>query len=167
MDVDSPQDTNSGKVFIYEINPNASGSNVAYLGLKGIITGDSKSGDTNVWFGASVAIQDDVAVVGAPGYNNKKGAVYVFKRGTTTNMANATSGEGGGWRMNASGLNNFGSADTVGDDAKTKGYTEALIDGTDNEELGRAIGISGNKLITGSGISNKVRVYTRVQTPLL
>ena len=163
VDVDSPQDTNSGKVFIYEINPNASGPNEAYLGLKGIITGEFKDNDKNVNFGTSVAIQDDVAVVGAPGYNNKKGAVYVFKRGTTTNMANATSGEGGGWRMNASGLNNFGSADTVGDDAKTKGYTEALIDGTDNEELGRAIGISGNKLITGSGISNKVRVYTRVQ----
>ena len=153
----------SNKVFIYEINPNASGSNVAYLGLKGIITGDSKSGDTNVWFGASVAIQDDVAVVGAPGYNNKKGAVYVFKRGTTTNMADANSGEGGGWRMDYAGLNHNGGTDSVGDAAKTKGYTEARIDGTDNEELGRAIGISGNKLITGSGISNKVRVYTRTQ----
>jgi len=150
----------SNKVFMYEINPNASGT--AYLGLKGIITGESKSGDTDVNFGKSVAIQDDVAVVGAPGYNNKNGVVYVFKRGTTTNMADE-SGEGGGWRMNAGGLNNFGGDDSVADTAKTNGYTEARIDGTDEEELGSAIGISGNKLITGSGISNKVRVYTRVQ----
>ena len=145
-DVDSPAGTVSGKVFIYEITQNKK------LVTYGMITGEFKNSDQNVNFGTSVAIQDDVAVVGAPGYNNKNGAVYVFKRG-----------EGLGWRMNASGLNNFGGADTVGDDSKTNGYTEARIDGTDSEELGRAIGISGNKLITGSGISNKVRVYTRVQ----
>tara|TARA_B100001769_G_scaffold66342_1_gene49373 strand:+ start:2042 stop:4591 length:2550 start_codon:yes stop_codon:yes gene_type:complete len=153
---------NANKVFIYEINPNAAATNSNFLGLKGIITGQSKSGDTNVNFGISVAIQDDVAVVGAPGYNAKKGVVYVFKRGNTTNMAN-DNGEGGGWRMNASGLNNFGNADIPGDDQKMNGYTEARIDGTVDEELGRAIGISGNKLIIGSVISNKVRVYTRTQ----
>ncbi len=44
----------------------------------------ASDGTSNDWFGWSVSITENYAIVGATGDDNKKGSAYIFKRGGTT-----------------------------------------------------------------------------------
>ena len=50
-----------------------------WLQLADLVASDGDAGDR---FGASAAIEGDYILIGAPGHNNARGAVYVFQRGS-------------------------------------------------------------------------------------
>jgi hypothetical protein len=72
-------------------------------------------------FGFSVALSGNVAVVGSPGADKKKGAVHVFTR------------PGGGWNT-----------------TETPNATLTDNDGANNDRLGFSVAISGDTVVTGA-----------------
>lgn len=67
-------DSNRGAVYIYNIDNEWSGS----------ITNDyvivPSFSETEDFFGASIALKDNIVLIGCPGYNNNRGAVYIFEK---------------------------------------------------------------------------------------
>jgi hypothetical protein len=91
--------TQTGKVNVYT-EPSKGWSHAGGLPQAAFFQTDPGAYD---WFGASVAMDSggDTIVVGAPGWNNQEGALYLFKEGShgwvsTAEGASASVGESGG-----------------------------------------------------------------------
>jgi hypothetical protein len=155
----------TGSVSIYKFNK----SDLTITDTKkitGIPWGDEKK----LYFGTSVAIQGEYAFVGAPGYNNNNGRVYVYKVDSS-----------GGWtRANEAASAYYTDKPVIGSGNATTAYdtiehpqTSNLADGEEIAEkmyFGKVLDISGNKLVIssaggdGGGGENNVRIYTRSKT---
>jgi len=172
---------NAGSVSIYKFNkedlsikPNVNSPDTKKIvGIPwkkpNSVRGDVES---NLYFGTSVAIQGEYAFVGAPGFNQNNGRVYVFKLDTyggwtRTNTAART-------YYNVKMLNNYsagstryigsGNAPTADDTIEhpqTSIFKNSTPDIIADMYFGTTLDISGNKLVIGSGIENKVRIYTK------
>ena len=90
---------------------------------EGTLTASDRA--ANDEFGASVAVDGDTIVVGAPGDESGKGSVYVFAKPTTAN----------GW------------ADTIAEPAKL-----TASDGATNDEFGISVAVSGGTIAVGAPV---------------
>ena len=139
------------------------------------------------YFGASVSISGNIAVVGTPEKNNNTGIAYVFTRiGTTwTQEATLTAPEGApndafGWRISidkssiiigAYGENSNRGAAYVFTRSGTTWIREARLtaqDSAPNNYFGISVSISGNTTLVGAPWNNNVTgaayVFTRTGT---
>jgi len=129
--------------------------------------------ESNLYFGTSVAIQGEYAFVGAPGFNKNNGRVYVYKVDSNGNWTrpnaaarkyyddkmknNYTSSPGSRYI----GYGNAGNADDTIEHPQTSIFKKSTPDIIADMYFGTTLDISGNKLVIGSGIENKVRIYTK------
>ena len=112
------QNAMQGAAYVYVRN--AGGSN-AWSEVKKLVASDGVAGD---YFGVSVAVRDNVVVVGAGGRNGLQGAAYVYER-------------------------NAGGPDAWGE---TKKLTAS--DGVAGDYFGGAVGVSGNGIVVASSQAN-------------
>ena len=164
---------NAGSVVIYKFNK----TTLAVDGAKKQIDGIpwqkplESAFESNLYFGTSVAIQGEYAFVGAPGFNRNNGRVYVYK---VDSNGNWTRGNGAAYKYyddkmvknNSAGTRYIGSgnastADDTIEHPQTSIFENSTPDIIADMFFGTTLDISGNKLVIGSGIENKVRIYTK------
>ena len=165
---------NAGSVVIYKFNK----TTLAVDGAKKQIDGipwkkpvANAPPESNLYFGTSVAIQGEYAFVGAPGFNMNNGRVYVYKVDSNGNWTRPNgaarkyyedkmvTNNTGGSRYIGSG--NAGNADDTIEHPQTSIFDGSTPDIIADMFFGTTLDISGNKLVIGSGIENKVRIYTK------
>jgi len=150
-------------------------------------------GAANNVFGGSVAISGNIIVVGAPGANSNKGAVYVFVKpangwGNMTQVLELTSpdsaeGDGFGQSVGISGStivvgapsHHMGRNRRTGaayvakltSNGITRGAELTASDGADDDDFGNSVAISGNTVAVGAlGKNNFIgAAYVFVQPP--
>ncbi len=125
--------------------------------------GDSEDGD---FFGKSVSIDGDYAIIGAPGKNSEQGFSYIFKRSGTTwtqmTKVGATGSNKLGWSVSIDGA--FVIMGAYGTNSNTgKAYIYELVgtswygrgaltasDGTISDQFGLSVAIAGGYAICGA-----------------
>ena len=164
----------AGSVVIYKFNK----TSMETVGAKTVINGipwkkpvAKAPLESNLYFGTSVAIQGEYAFVGAPGFNMNNGRVYVYKVDSNGNWTRPNgaarkyyedkmvTNNTGGSRYIGSG--NAGNADDTIEHPQTSIFKNSTPDIIADMFFGTTLDISGNKLVIGSGIENKVRIYTK------
>ena len=140
-------------------------------------------GASNDYFGSSLGISGDTAVVGAPfksvGVNSHQGAVYVFVRSGTTWTQQGTElslSDGGAYEDFGASVSVSGDTLVVGDPGRTIGgntnqgatyvfarqgtvWTQqgpalVLANGATGDAFGDSVSVSGNTLVTGATFEN-------------
>lgn len=161
--------SNSGSACIFKRDPNSSWIKQAEL--------DPNDGDTDDWFGHSVSISGDYAVVGAHGNDddgNHSGSAYIFKRtGTSWSQKaklladDAQASTSFGFSVSISGdtvvVGSVGDDDVVnGEDSGSAyifkrtgtGWTEEdkllASDGGPADNFGYSVSISGDSVVVGA-----------------
>ena len=137
-------------------------------------------GKENDWFGYSVAVHESTIVVGARGYDGKKGAAYVFTKSdggewtSTSTAAKLTASDGAGsdyfghsvavhggtivtgaYRHKANGISNTGAAYVfirpVGGWVATSTAAKlSASNGDDGDQFGRSVAVDGDTVVIGA-----------------
>jgi hypothetical protein len=169
---------NAGSVVIYKFNKTSMdqvGANTVINGIPWKGTAPTAPLESNLYFGTSVAIQGEYAFVGAPGFNQNNGRVYVYKVDSNGGWTRANgaarkyydvkmvNNNTGGSRYIGSG--NAGNADDTIEHPQTSIFRgKSTPDIIADMYFGTTLDISGNKLVIGSEKENKVRIYTKNET---
>lgn len=171
----------TGAAYVYEL------TEAGWSQLTDLVASDGEAGDL---FGTSVAIEGDYILVGAPGNNNARGAVYVFQRGSEAwgeqAVLVASDGEAGdafGTAVTLSG--NLAAVGAPADDhARGANAGSAYVfvrngnawsqqarafaaDGMADDQLGSSIDLENTTLVTGSpneGLLQSGTVYVFEQS---
>ncbi len=162
--------SNSGSVYVFKRNSDTNTTQIAQLTAANAGTGDN--------FGASVAIDGDYIVVGAPyedSNGTSSGSVYVFKRNSDTNITqiahltadDADSGDRFGYSVGISGLyivvgahmedsggSNAGSAYLFKRNSANNSITQIAHfkagNSGSNDRFGVSVAISGDLIVAGA-----------------
>jgi uncharacterized repeat protein (TIGR01451 family) len=155
---------------------NGNGAAYVFVRTAGVWTQQQKltasDGAPSDLFGNQVALNGNVAVIGAPGKNGYQGAAYVFSRGgsvwsqqqeLTASDGNADDEfgtsvaiSGNAMLISASGPSGDGTVYAFAWNGSSWGETQELDGGDDGSQFGQSVALSGNTAIIGSTASAAV-----------